>query len=470
MKHKFLISILLSLFLFQNLSRAQDQPSMITALNSYVHYTNESIHGMLIVHRLLENFNQEVNQYVNLKSNQLNFYANKDLPKNIFVDPEMSFYKISPYRWYEVTQSESRSLKPADAQRLNRLAGQLKTIMDKTNNVRFDIENFLKNNDLTKKENQKVIYKKLEGCVLLYADFYGIKEKLRHALFDIYGNSIDQELTRTSVPIQSLHLFQRKFLAFSSKLRFKTTGESALKNLNKAGNDVLNTSAKHPFFKKSQTAVKSILSQAAAFTKNKNTSSGYELYGTHYYYHNVELTSSFNSYGMGFVKNANKYIKNMHPTGLLILEEPHFFKVIYAEDALKFEANKSEGEGDVIEELPTIVKDREIIVRQQSISVDELELELSIYDHKEEDGDIISLNFNGQWILESHRLTKQWLKLNIKLNDKGENYLLLHAENLGGSPPNTAAIRYTYKGKAKTVILNSNLNESEMIKLSYGKE
>jgi len=122
MNYKSLISILLSLFLFQNISRAQDQPSMITALNSYVHYTNESIHGMLIVHRLLENFNQEVNKYVNLQSNQLNFYANKDLPKNIFVDPEMSFYKISPYKWYEVVKAESKSLNPADAKKLNRLA------------------------------------------------------------------------------------------------------------------------------------------------------------------------------------------------------------------------------------------------------------------------------------------------------------------------------------------------------------
>ena len=470
MNNKYIISFLFSFLLFQNISQAQDQPSMITALNSYVHYTNESIHGMLIVHRLLENFNQEANKYVNLQSNQLNFYANKDLPKNIFVDPEMSFYKISPYRWYDVVKSESKSLRPADAKKLNQLADQLKSIMDKTNNVRFDIENFLKNNDLTKKENQKAIYKKLEGCVLLYADFYATKEKMRHALFDIYGNSIDQELTRTTVPIQALHTFQRKFLSFSSMLRFKTSNEdTAFKNLQKAGNEILNTSAKHPFYKKSQAAVKTILNQVTNFTTNKNTSEGYELYGTHYYYHNVELTSSFNSYGMGFVKNANKYIKNMHPTGLLILEEPHFFKVIYAEAALEFADDKTQGQGDVIKELPKVVNDREVVVRQQVISVDSLELELAIYDHKEQDGDIISLNLNGKWILESYKLTKRWKKITIQLNNTGANYLLLHAENLGYNPPNTAAIRYMYKGKPKTVILNSNLNESEMIKLSYEK-
>jgi len=471
MNNKLLLSILLFFLLFQNISRAQDQPSMITALNSYVHYTNESIHGMLIVHRLLENFNQEVNKYVNLQSNQLNFYANKDLPKNIFVDPEMSFYKISPYRWYEVVKSESRSLNPSDARRLNKSADQLKSIMNRTNNVRFEIENFIKNNDLTKKENQKIIYEKLEGCVQLYHDFYKEKENLRKNLFDIYSNSINQELTRTTVPIQSLLMFQRKFLAFSSMLRFKTSDDNnnTIKNLRKSGGDILSISVKHPFMKKAKEATQSILSQAESFVSNKSISNEYQLYGSHYFYHNVELTSSFNSYGLGFVKNANKYIKNMHPTGLLLIEEPHFFKVIYAEEALEFAANKSEGQGDIINELPTIVNDREVIVRQQSIDVDSLELELAIYDHKQIDGDIISINFNGKWILESHKLTKQWLKIKIKLNEQGENYLLLHAENLGHSPPNTAAIRYKYQGKAKKVVLNSNLNESEMIKLNYSK-
>ena len=455
-------------FLFQNNSQAQDQPSMITALNSYVHYTNESIHGMLIAHRLLENFNQEINKYVNLQSNQLNFYANKDLPANIFVDPEQSFYKISPYRWYEVVKSESRSLKPADAQRLNASVDQLKAIMDKVNQVRFDLENLIKK-DLTQKANQKPVYAKLESCVKLYEDFYKTKEKIRKDLFNIYSNNISRELTRTTIPIQSLIVFQNTFLSFSRKLRYKTTdsNNNSFARLKKEGDIILNNSVKHPFYKKAKLAVKEILQEASNFTNKNSFAEAYTLYGAHYYFHNVELTASFNSYGFGYIKQANKYIKNMHPTGLLMIEEPHFFRVISAEEALEFAQSKSAGEGDIIDELPTIVNDREVIVRQQSITVDSLDLELAIYDHKEADGDIISLNFNGNWVLESYRLTKQWRKINIKLNPTGENYLLLHAENLGGSPPNTAAIRYTLGGKVRRVILNSNLNESEMIQLKY---
>ena len=272
-------------FLFQNNSQAQDQPSMITALNSYVHYTNESIHGMLIAHRLLENFNQEINKYVNLQSNQLNFYANKDLPANIFVDPEQSFYKISPYRWYEVVKSESRSLKPADAQRLNASVDQLKAIMDKVNQVRFDLENLIKK-DLTQKANQKPVYAKLESCVKLYEDFYKTKEKIRKDLFNIYSNNISRELTRTTIPIQSLIVFQNTFLSFSRKLRYKTTdsNNNSFARLKKEGDIILNNSVKHPFYKKAKLAVKEILQEASNFTNKNSFAEAYTLYGAHYYF------------------------------------------------------------------------------------------------------------------------------------------------------------------------------------------
>lgn len=38
----------------------------VKALDQYVSFTNESIHGLLIVHRLLENFNKNINKYVDL--------------------------------------------------------------------------------------------------------------------------------------------------------------------------------------------------------------------------------------------------------------------------------------------------------------------------------------------------------------------------------------------------------------------
>ena len=96
-------------------AQSSNQVEKVKALNKYVHFTNEATHGMLIVHRMLENFNQEVNKYVDLQSNQLNFYGNKDLPKNIFEDPEHWFYPISPLKLHAETLKASQILPKTDA-------------------------------------------------------------------------------------------------------------------------------------------------------------------------------------------------------------------------------------------------------------------------------------------------------------------------------------------------------------------
>ena len=83
-------SFLLSLSLLGN------PPVSVSTLNDYVKFTNESIHGMLIVHRLLELYNQDINKYVDLEGYELNFFSNADLPQDIFEDPDQWFFDESP--------------------------------------------------------------------------------------------------------------------------------------------------------------------------------------------------------------------------------------------------------------------------------------------------------------------------------------------------------------------------------------
>ena len=47
----------------------------VDALNSALNFANEGAHGMLIVHRMLENYNQDINKYVDLESFKINFLA-----------------------------------------------------------------------------------------------------------------------------------------------------------------------------------------------------------------------------------------------------------------------------------------------------------------------------------------------------------------------------------------------------------
>jgi len=103
----------------------------------------------------------------------------------------------------------------------------------------------------------------------------------------------------------------------------------------------------------------------------------------------------------------------------------------------------------------------------RTIKVDSLKFQVSLYDHMIEDGDVISLNFNGDWIVEKMPLLAKKKKLKLQLNEEGKNYFILHANNVGRRPPNTMAVDYYYRGFKKQIILKSDLNVSELIEIEY---
>jgi len=96
MTNKLRYIIAFSFFAFSLSGQIQTDKEQINAINNFVNYTNECLHGMLITHRLFENYNQDINKYVDLEGYRLNFYNNRDLPWNIFQDPEHWFYEVSP--------------------------------------------------------------------------------------------------------------------------------------------------------------------------------------------------------------------------------------------------------------------------------------------------------------------------------------------------------------------------------------
>ena len=90
-------------------------------------------------------------------------------------------------------------------------------------------------------------------------------------------------------------------------------------------------------------------------------------------------------------------------------------------------------------------------------------LELFVNDAQQEDGDIISLNLNGEWIVRGLSVTKAGAKINIPLPHK-ENYLVMHAENLGSIPPNTVSMQLNDGSQVHQITLNSDAGKSQGIK------
>ena len=90
---------------------------------------------------------------------------------------------------------------------------------------------------------------------------------------------------------------------------------------------------------------------------------------------------------------------------------------------------------------------------------------IKIWDDDKVDGDVVSLNLNGIWILKNYRLKKQAKNIIIDLPEDS-NELILYAESLGEMPPNTAAISiWNGKEKIKSLVLNSDKGRNEAIKI-----
>ena len=92
-------------------------------------------------------------------------------------------------------------------------------------------------------------------------------------------------------------------------------------------------------------------------------------------------------------------------------------------------------------------------------------VELRFYDNAEIDGDSISLFLNDQLIFEHIRLTEKAYIVKLAVNDlKGNNELIMVAENLGSIPPNTSYMLAIVGDKRYDAYLASTENSSAMIR------
>ena len=120
---------------------------------------------------------------------------------------------------------------------------------------------------------------------------------------------------------------------------------------------------------------------------------------------------------------------------------------------------------DKSKNVPNEVKERKVNV-QQTVTIKNKKVQIQIWDDEMEDGDIVSLNINGNWVLENYTLKKERKTIEVELNLDG-NYLVMYAINEGKNPPNTAAISIIDGGVEKRLLLKSTLKASAAINLQF---
>ncbi|MBP6334563.1 MAG: hypothetical protein KA444_03750 [Bacteroidia bacterium] len=121
------------------------------------------------------------------------------------------------------------------------------------------------------------------------------------------------------------------------------------------------------------------------------------------------------------------------------------------------------------ENTPSIIHGRNVI-GTDSLVIDTSRITIYVYDNSYMDGDTMSLFFNGEWILDHYGVTKKKKAVDLNFKPNTNNYLVLFANNLGKSPPNTAAVEINY-GKNKRIFrLSSDLKSCSAINFIYKKE
>lgn len=469
MKH-LLTFIVLFIVFSTSLTAQSTVNSQAKAVNNYVTFSNESAHGMLIIHRLLEMYNQEINKYVDLPQYKLNLFSNEDFPENIFEDESGSFYRISPADLYRTAIRESSVLSGKYAFQANDIATSMKAILDDLEQERYSIGTLISNTDLSQRTNLKNIYAALDACVVKYDEFENQRKQLS-ALVDKMSGDVKRNDAFNKSFVQPFNAYAGNLhLAFNA-LRKENQAE-AVKSMNpllksaKALRQVL-AATDVKIYTKQQLAVlnelKTILDKQIGiienYSKKQTMPSEYDLYGSSYYMFNILLAGTTNKYGTGVIERGNEWMKVNGGNYLYEFERPHFYKVIRPKEILE---DQTVAEAPV---LPKIVENREVVADKSKLIAASVEkLLIEVFDNQEFDHDTISLNFNGNWILKKQLITKEPIRLYLDLEKGKDNYLILYADNLGSIPPNTCAIKWkNEKGKFSEIVLKSDYNTSEMV-------
>lgn len=104
------------------------------------------------------------------------------------------------------------------------------------------------------------------------------------------------------------------------------------------------------------------------------------------------------------------------------------------------------------------------LITKETLHVPKDSISIQVSDSNREDGDIISLEFNGQLLLKEYTLTTEKKEFRVRLKP-GVNVLTLIAHNLGEIPPNTAALEVERAEGRKRIVLASDMDTSESIQI-----
>ena len=116
------------------------------------------------------------------------------------------------------------------------------------------------------------------------------------------------------------------------------------------------------------------------------------------------------------------------------------------------------------EKAPQIINGRTSKIIE-TFDITDADITIDIVDNAEVDGDQISLFFNGKEVANKITLTEKIVSYKLKAV-KGANSIIMFAENLGTTPPNTALMLIRSGGKEYRATVRSDLKENGAVQLN----
>jgi hypothetical protein len=105
------------------------------------------------------------------------------------------------------------------------------------------------------------------------------------------------------------------------------------------------------------------------------------------------------------------------------------------------------------------------VIRTLTVNTDSIVLR--VYDNGVVDGDIVSVVYNDNVVIDKLSLTTRAVVVKITVNTSQTNTLVFHAHNLGEFPPNTAKLEILYSNKKEELTVSSDLTVSSTIDIVH---
>lgn len=454
-------------------AKTSGKKESIRSLNAFVMYVNEVNNYLPIINSLMVDYNMRLNKFVDLPSHEPSLFSNALFPNNLFDDV---IFHHAPNELYKFALQSASKLPSGEKDKLLTIAKSFHDNTNYINTARFEVESLLTNLDLTKRENVSQVYDKMEAVSQAFKQSKKIQYELEYQLKAIAKNQVtpagqNDKILKSLEDVYALSRLMIESVYENNQEELPDLLESHTKALEQLKaipmKEFDGTFWVNPA---TQAKIKAVIQKASELSKEAsrylsfdNIPEKYNLYGRNYYFYNHSFLVKLDRFGMGIAAEVNEIFINNNLDRLLYLELPYDYKVIYPRvirEEMFLPASTT-----FIKTLPQKVQEREVVKADRLIEVEKVDVEFEVYDHKIIDNDVVSILFNGEWILEKFRISEKKHRFKIKLNDSGVNYLLLHADEEGRRPPATIALAYTVSGTRHQIILNSDKLKSELIEI-----